>query len=119
VLSPSSRALCRVKETRLNLVDAPMASSGGWGHWLRRNRSLESVVVRSAATAVAGDLHASTSGKKNSVALSYTTRLFDRYWGLSYVVGAHCSPAMLRLPSVCRNREVGDGPLAVDSVASG
>ena len=121
MLSPSSRALCRVKETRLNLVDAPMASSGGWGHWLRRNRSPESVVVRSAATAVAGDLHASTSGKKNSIAfaLSYTTRLFDRYWGLSYVVGAHCSPAMLRLPSLCRNREVGDGPLAVDSVASG
>ena len=44
-------------------------------------------MARWAATAVAGDLHASTSGKKNSVAfaLSYTTRLFDRYWGLSYV----------------------------------
>jgi hypothetical protein len=52
-------------------------------------------VVRYAAAAVAGDFHTSTSGKKYSIAfaLSYTPRVFDRFWGLSYAAGAHCSPA--------------------------
>jgi hypothetical protein len=78
-----------------NLADAPVALSGGWGHWLGRNRLPESVVVRYAAVDVAGDFHTSTSGQKYSIAsaLSYAPRVFDRFWGLSYAAGAHCSPA--------------------------